>query len=247
MCLPAWSSPAAQGPSSQTSQLLVFVGGTALGSEESTLQRTAEGWVVSGSGRLAPPLDLTTRRVTVRYDASWKPLELTVDALSRGSPFSIHTVFNGTNATNDVIQLGQPSQKIDTVSADALVLPNLFFSSYEALAARLAAMSTESTTLPAYIAPQAEIRVSASRLDTQTIETTKGTVRRIATRSRSTTPAPLSPPSCGRTTAAGCCDWKSPHRGWSSSAMTSAPSRHDARTSRARATSRCASRGTAST
>ncbi len=176
MCLPAAASPAAQGPSSTPSQLLVFVGGKSLGSEESTLQRTAEGWVVSGSGRLAPPLDLTTRRITVRYDASWKPLELTVDALSRGSPFSIHTVFDGTNARNDVIQLGQPTKKVDAVSPDTVVLPNLFFSSYEALAARLAAMPGESATLPAYIAPQAEIRVTASRLDTQTIETTRGTV-----------------------------------------------------------------------
>ena len=131
--------------------------GSAIGAEESSIKRTAEGWQITGAGRLSPPLDLTTRRFLVRYSAEWKPLELVIDATSRGAAFSVHTSFADTVAQNDIVQLGQQSQKRDTITADTLVLPNLFFASDEALAKRLAAMPGETGAFAAYIAPQAEI------------------------------------------------------------------------------------------
>lgn len=162
---------------SDSSHLLVYVNGSAIGSEDSSLKRTPDGWAVNGTGRLAPPLDLTTRRLLIRYDASWRPIELLVDATSRGAAFSIHTAFKGTTAENDIVQLGQPTSKTDTVSADTIALPNLFFAAYEALAMKLAAMPGESAIFAAYVAPQAEIKLDAKRLDIQTIETPKGNVR----------------------------------------------------------------------
>ena len=159
-------------------RLLVYVNGSAIGAEDSAIKRTPEGWLITGTGRLSPPLDLTTRRFSVRYSADWKPAELVIEATSRGAAFSVHTTFDGTVAENDVVQLGQPSHKRDTVSPDTLVLPNLFFAGDEALAMRLAAMPGDAGAFAAYIAPQAEIKLEARRLDVQTIETARGTVPR---------------------------------------------------------------------
>jgi uncharacterized protein len=168
---------AAAAQTRDTSQLLVFIHGTALGNEESTLTRTQDGWTVRGSNRLAPPLDLTTRQLLVRYAADWRPLELVIDATVRGSGLKIRTSFAGTTATSDITQFTQTGQKTDQVAADTIVLPNLFFASYEVLAMRLVETPGEAITLSAYIAPQAEITVEARRLEGQSIQTQRGAVR----------------------------------------------------------------------
>lgn len=168
--LAAAASARAQAPD-DTHKLLVFLNGTSIGSEESVIRRSADGWTVSGSGSLSPPLDLVTRRMLVRYDADWKPTELTIDATARGSAFAVQTRFADTKATSNVTQLGQSTQKTDTVSPDTIVLPNLFFSSYEALSMRLAALGPAETTIRVYVAPQAEIPVTVKALDPHTIET----------------------------------------------------------------------------
>lgn len=159
-----------------TDKLLVLLRGNTIGSEDSTVRRTPEGLTIAGTGRLAPPLDLTTRRLLVRYDAQWKPIELQVDAVSRGSVLTVRTTFAGGTASNEVTQLGQTSRKDDPVAADTVVLPNLFFSTYEALSMRLVTIGEGDTTMRAYIAPQAEIGVKVKRLGTQAIETPKRTV-----------------------------------------------------------------------
>jgi pimeloyl-ACP methyl ester carboxylesterase len=164
----------AQGPDSH---LLVYVNGSAIGTEDASVKKTPEGWQITGSGRLSPPLDLTTRRLSARYTPDWKPVELTIDATARGAAFTVRTTFAGGKAESDIVQLGQPTKKSDAVSADTLVLPNLFFATYEALAMRLAAMTGDTAAFAGYIAPQAEIKLEAKRLDLQMIETGAGTVR----------------------------------------------------------------------
>ena len=173
----AQAPTASSGPSSDPSQLLVYIRGTAIGTVESAIRKTAEGWVVTGSSRLSPPFDVTARRVLVRYSEDWKPSELSVDGTVKGSGFSVHTTFNGTTAENDVVQQGQPNHKVDTVSPDTIVLPNMLFPAYEVLSMRLAALPADTGQLRAYVAPQAEIAVDIQRLDVQAIETSHGTVR----------------------------------------------------------------------
>ena len=52
----------------------------------------------------------------------------------------IKTTFADGKATSEITQAGAPTTKTDTVAPDTLVLPNLFFSAYEALAMRLASI-----------------------------------------------------------------------------------------------------------
>jgi uncharacterized protein len=153
----------------------VFLRGTAIGGEEATVRRTDAGWTITAAGRLAEPLDLATRRFLMRYDSEWRPLELSIDALSRGAVLTIRTSFGDGSAVNEVTQAGQTQRKTDPITRDAVVLPNLFFSSYEALAARLGGLKV-GAALKAYIAPQAEITVTITGISEQKIETAKRTI-----------------------------------------------------------------------
>ena len=159
-------------PAEGTASFRLFVKGSAIGGEQATVRRTPDGITITSFGRLAAPLDLLTRQCVLRYDANWRPIDLTVDAVARGAGLVIKTTFADGKATSEVTQAGTPTTKTDTVSPETLVLPNLFFSAYEALAMRLASIP-DGSTFPAYIAPQAEITVKQTARSTQRIETAK--------------------------------------------------------------------------
>src|SRR5215472_2967841 len=82
---PAASQPL---PSPVTASFTVFVKSVPVGTEQTTVTRGADGWTISSSGRMGAPVDLVARRVQVRYDPNWKPLELTIDATVRGQVLS---------------------------------------------------------------------------------------------------------------------------------------------------------------
>jgi pimeloyl-ACP methyl ester carboxylesterase len=154
--------PPAQVPG-PVNRLLVFLQGRQIGTEQSTVIAAPDGWTVRGTGRLGNPIDLTTSRFEARYDLDWRPVRLEIDAVRRGQPMILRTTFAGGNATSELTQGAEQTRKVDAVSADPIVLPNMFFCAYEALAGRLqkAAVPGE---LRSYVAPQAEIslRLTAS-------------------------------------------------------------------------------------
>ena len=121
-------------PTEGTASFRVFLKGSAIGGEDVTVRRTPAGITITSNGRLAAPLDLVTRQCVLRYDANWRPIDLTVDAVARGAALAIKTTFADGKATSEITQAGAPTTKTDTVAPDTLVLPNLFFSAYEALA-----------------------------------------------------------------------------------------------------------------
>jgi hypothetical protein len=147
----------------------VFLRGAPIGSEDVTVRQEDGSLTISGHGRLGPPLDLVSRQLRVRYTAG-RPVELSIDAVSRGSAFTIRTTFDEGTATSEIVQAGAPTRKQDAVAADTLVLPNLFFGSYEALARRLASIP-DGGTFKAYIAPQAEITIKQNARSSRKIET----------------------------------------------------------------------------
>jgi len=173
----AASSAPCSAQSGDTAQLTVFVNGTRLGEVESTVRQSADGWTISSSSRLAPPLDLVTREMTVRYGTDWAPLGMTVDAVLRGAPLVIRTRIAGTSAASDITQAGQTFQKTDAIAPGALLLPNMFFAALEALALRLAALESDTGQFAAYIVPQGHVQLQVSRLSTDTIETQHRTVQ----------------------------------------------------------------------
>src|SRR5256885_16467235 len=92
------------------SSFTIFVRGAPLGSEQISIARTAEGWSISSTARLAAPLDIVARRMQVRYTPDWRPLEFTFDGTVKGQPHTVHTVVDGTVATTDITISGQTTQ-----------------------------------------------------------------------------------------------------------------------------------------
>ena len=149
----------------------IFLRGTPIGTEQVAVTRTATGWTIVSSGRLAAPIDAVARRVQVRYTPEWKPLEFTLDGTVRGQAQTIHTVVDGATATSDINTAGQPAQKTDTIDPIALLLlPNSFFGPYEALAARLKTVAAGSE-IPAYLVPQGSVSIAVGESSPEQIQT----------------------------------------------------------------------------
>src|SRR5215831_2091940 len=70
-------------PGTATSSFMVFVRGTQIGTEQIAVTRTLEGWSILSTGRIGPPVDVTARRLEVRYTSDWKPVEFVIDATVR--------------------------------------------------------------------------------------------------------------------------------------------------------------------
>lgn len=149
---PTQATPAAS-TASTTGHFLIFLRSNQIGTEDSTVTRTPEGWTISGQGRIGPPLDIVTRALEIKYDAQWKPLEMYIDATARNLATKVRTVVKGTTARNEITTIGEPAEKVDEIAADAVLLPNPFFAPFEALAARLRTAAKDST-IALYTAPQ---------------------------------------------------------------------------------------------
>ncbi len=160
---------------------VVFVAGRTVGREEVAVVRQAEGWVVRGSSVVNPPLGLLVRQVELRYDSAWKPLSMSLEGAVQGRDVALETTFADGKATNRLKEAGESTEKVDDVAADTIVLSNVFFGSYAALAARLATVAP-GTELRAYVAPQAEIPLAVTAVTEERIETPRRafTVRRYA-------------------------------------------------------------------
>src|SRR5436190_15539819 len=149
----AEAQPAAAQTSSPTrSTFTIFLRGVPVGTEQITIARSGTGWSITSDGRIGPPLDVITRNLEVRYDADWKPLSLFINGSTRGQETTLKTVVTGTIARSDMTTAGAPSDRTDTIDPSSLLLPNLVFGPYEALATRLHT-SQPGTKLPVYIAP----------------------------------------------------------------------------------------------
>ena len=163
----------AQAPGADTpgaGSYVIFLAGRMIGREEVAVTRQAEGWVLRGSSQINPPIATTVRQVEVRYDGTWHPQSLSLDGTVQGRDVTLETRFADGKATNSMTEGDEKSEKVDDVSADAIVLPNVFFGSYAALAARLVG-AQPGAEVKVYVAPQAEMPVVVSAIADEKIET----------------------------------------------------------------------------
>lgn len=164
------ASPAAGQEATGTATFRVFLRGSPVGTEEATVRSTPEGWEISGKGRLGAPLNLTTRQLTLRYTREWHPISLHIDAVTGGTALLLETTFADGLASSEITRAGATTRKQDQIAPSAIVLPNLFFSSYEALALQLASIPVGSQ-VRTYIAPQAEVVMKHTARSSRKVET----------------------------------------------------------------------------
>ena len=166
---PASNMSPAQGPA----QFLVFIGGRQVGQEQVNVARTGGNWIISATGQLSAPADISTNRFEAKYSSDWQPLELHIEGTMGGKPIGLSTSFGMTTAVNEITQGGTTNSKTDQISARTIVLPNNFFAAYEAMAARLAG-ATPGTELPVYVAPQTEITAVVKTVTDEKVKTASG-------------------------------------------------------------------------
>jgi pimeloyl-ACP methyl ester carboxylesterase len=180
--------PATSNSSAAPSRLLVYVRSTQIGTQDSSVVRTADGWTISGSGRSGPPLDITTNRIEVLYDADWKPRELRLDAVQGTQPVTLHTVVTGTSARNEFTNNVAPGERTDEIAPDSLLMPNPFFVAYEALSARLKTAPV-GTRIPLYTAPLGGVVAVVGESTSERLQTVTRTIEVRRTRVRMEPPS----------------------------------------------------------
>lgn len=158
-----------------TATFAIVARGVRIGSETVTLTRSAAGWLISMTGRQAPPVDLLTTKFEMNYGADWQPQRLVIEGLLRGQVITLATTFGLTTATVDLMQAAQTASMVRQISPRTVVLPNNFFGAYEALAARLGA-SVVGTRLPIFVAPDLEIAAMVDRITPRRLTTPAGVV-----------------------------------------------------------------------
>jgi fermentation-respiration switch protein FrsA (DUF1100 family) len=161
------------GDAGDVMRLLVLFRGSPIGGEVVTTTHTPAGWLISSNGSVEPPFDLVTTKFQLSYSSDWQPKQLTLEGTRAGQLVTMSTTFTGSTASTNVMQGGQPVSVTHTVSPQAVVLPNGVYSTYVALAARLADASL-GTKLPIYVAPQAEITASVDRITPHRLTTSTG-------------------------------------------------------------------------
>jgi pimeloyl-ACP methyl ester carboxylesterase len=161
---------AQQFPAAAPSKFLVLVRTVQIGTDEATVTRSADGWTIASSGGVGAPVDLVTRTLRIRYDADWKPLELTIEGMVRGQVFGLHVTVSDGIATSHVNNAGQTVDRTDPIAPNEVFLPNPFFAAFEAITPRLITAAS-GTTIPVYQGggPPTTLRVGES--ETERIQT----------------------------------------------------------------------------
>ena len=159
---------AATAAAAQDVTFRIFAQGQPIGTETVTVVASGDGWKVRSTGQIAAPVSLNTRIAEVAYDREWHPKSLLVDAVVKGKVSTVKTTFTGTTATSEIVQDERSFQKSDTVDARTVVLSNLIFGTYEALAARLAT-APPGAVFRVYVAPQGEIGVRVGAVSAERV------------------------------------------------------------------------------
>lgn len=172
----------AQAQAAPTTGYMVFLRGVPLGREEVTVRSDPNGTTITGSSRLAAPLDVVLEHGEVVYREDGSPVSLTVQGTTNGGvPLSLRTTFGNGAAANQGYQGRQAIDVSQPVSPRPVVLANVFFGGYAWLALRLQSAS-QGTVIPAYVAPIGEIRIRVDAIGAEQMQVGTRTfaVRRFA-------------------------------------------------------------------
>ena len=133
----AVATPAAPGAVGYT----VFLRGSPIGHQEVTVRADAQGLLISGQGQIAPPVDVITRRVELKYRPDQTAESLMLEARIAGMDVTLNTTFANATAISKGMQGTTPIDVTDMVSPQTVMLPNVFFGAHAVLARRLAGLA----------------------------------------------------------------------------------------------------------
>ena len=158
---PASTAPAAVG-------YTVFLRGAPIGHQEVVVRGDAQGLLIAGQGQIAPPIDVITRKIELKYRPDQTAESLALDARINGTDITLSTTFENGTAVSKGMQGTMPIAATDMVSPQSVMLPNVFFGAHAVLARRLAGVAP-GTEFRAFVGPGNGAQVTF-RLRTETTE-----------------------------------------------------------------------------
>lgn len=170
-------APAAQG----TNRLTVFLHGVPVGNEEVTVARGAEGTTITGTARLGAPVSVTVRRAEIRYGPDGRALSCDIQGSLRDRAVAVAVRVAGTSAAWSLNEGTSTTQRTDTIDPDAVIVPPIFFGSYEVFAWRLASVKP-GDSLYALVPGQGQLAVKALAVSDERIQTPGGLITARRTR-----------------------------------------------------------------
>ena len=152
-------------------EFTIFLGGSVAGREQARVSRSGNIWILSSSGTMGQ----SSTRFEAKYTADLHPQESRFEMRQQGHSVVVATSYGGTSAINEITQNGTTTAKTDQISARSIVLPNNFFAAYEMVALRLRGLRA-GAELPAYVTPQAEIKLLVKNVAPGHIESPSGKI-----------------------------------------------------------------------
>jgi len=153
---------------------IVYEKGQQVGTIETNVTRTAEGWRVQGSMQTKGAVPVRIVNLDLLYDRNWFGRWMTME-MKQPDNVIIHVAVGRTTAQTDVVRPTEARFQSSSVSPNTILLPERAYGAYEAVAARLS-QGPPGGDLPLFVAPIGETRAIVDSVTTEQVRTTSGSI-----------------------------------------------------------------------
>ena len=166
------TSVAAQSPGAASFR--VYEKGSLVGTMETSVERTDEGWRVRGTSRIAGSIPVTIANLDLYYDRTWGGRFMTLEMKAPDDAI-VHVAVAGWETRIDIVRSTEARFRSTSVSPDTIFLPDRTYGAYEAVAARLDDRFP-GFDLPLFIVPLGETRARIDAVTDERVRTSGGTI-----------------------------------------------------------------------
>jgi hypothetical protein len=145
-----------------------------VGTLETNVTRTAEGWRIQGSMQTKGTVPVSIVNLDLLYDAKWFGRWMTME-MKQPDNVIIHVAVGRTTAQTDVVRPTEARFQSNSVSSNTILLPERAYGAYEAVAARLSSAPAVAD-LPLFVAPIGETRAIVEQVTREQVKTSSGSI-----------------------------------------------------------------------
>lgn len=153
----------------------VYEKGIAVGTLETSVERSDGGWRIRGSARTMGAIPVTIPNLDFLYDSAWRGRFMTME-MKMPDDAIVHVAVVGTTTRTDVVRAREARFQSHSVSPDTIFMPDRAYGAYEAIAARLAE-GYPGLDLPLFVVPLGETRTRVDDVVDEGVRTSRGTIR----------------------------------------------------------------------
>ncbi len=153
---------------------LVFEKGQQIGTLETSVTRTVEGWRIQGSMQTKGAVPVRIVNLDLLYDRNWSGRWMTME-MKQPDDVIVHVAVARTTAQVDVVRSTEARFHSHSASSNTILLPERAYGAYEAVAARLS-NAPPGADLPLFVAPIGETRATVDSVTTEQVKTATGSI-----------------------------------------------------------------------